>query len=194
LAGDKPQELFARTKGIVEYLLASFNLPFEWRNHEVKLPWSNDILSADLYVFDKLLGSLALLDQRIAKNVGLKREVVVAELSMFKLSRYVDEDHVKKYFEESKYPALVRDLAFVIPEKILYSELRNEIVGFSELIAEAKVFDVYQGDQLGVGLKSLAFHIKYQAERTLTSEEVDAIQAELLRYLGEKFEAKLRDF
>lgn len=194
LAGDKPQELFAKAKGIVEYLLEQLNLSFEWRSHDVALPWANASLSADLYVYDKLLGSINLLDARVAKNIGIKKEVVIGELSLIKLTQFSNERRVRKFVEDSKYPAVIRDLAFVIPEKILYSSLRAEIVKFNDLIAEAELFDVYQGNQLGGGLKSLAFHVKYQAERTLKGEEVDAIQEQLLKHLEGKFEAKLRDF
>lgn len=194
LAGDKPQELFAKAKGIIEYLLENLNLNFEWRNHELKLPWASNVLAADLYAFDKILGTLAILDQRIAKNAGLKREIAVLEVSLAKLVRFNDEDNVRKYEEEAKFPGVVRDLAFVIPEKILYSELRGEMLKFDGLIKEVEVFDVYQGDQLGENLKSLAFHVIYQDNRTLTGEEVDMLQAQLLKHLAEKFGAKLRDF
>lgn len=194
LAGDKPQELFARAKGIVEYLLQNLNMSYEWRNHEVRLPWASGVLAADLYAYDKMLGHLVIVDQRIAKNAGLKKEVAVLEISMAKLARFNDESRVRKYEEEARFPSVVRDLAFVIPEKILYSELRSEILKFDTLIKEAEVFDVYQGDQLGENLKSLAFHVEYQADRTLTGDEVDALQAKLLKHLGGKFGAKLRDF
>jgi phenylalanyl-tRNA synthetase beta chain len=194
MAGDKPQELFAKAKGVVEYLLYGMNMNYEWRNHEVRLPWASTVLAADLYSYDKLLGTLAIVDQRIAKSAGLKREAAVLEISLDKLIRLNDEGNVRKYEEEAKFPSVVRDLAFVLPEKILYSELRGEMLKFDHLIKEAEVFDVYQGDQLGEGLKSLAFHVVYQADRTLTGDEVENLQKSLLKHLAEKFDAKLRDF
>lgn len=184
---------FDRAKGVVEYLMENLNLSYEWRKHEVVLPWASEQLAADLYVYGKLLGSIALVDQRVAKSLGVKREVSIAEISFPKLYRFVDQK-VNRFEEGSKFPAMVRDLAFVLPEKVLYSELRNSILQFDQLINEAELFDVYQGDKLGSGLKSLAFHVRYQADRTLASEEVDELQAKLLVFLGEKFEARLRDF
>ncbi len=151
------------------------------------MPWANEILAADFYAYDKLIGNIAIVDQKIARNLGLKREVAVMEISLAKLLWFVDSNRVRKYEEEARFPAVVRDLAFVIPEKILYSELRNEILKFHNLIKEVEVFDVYQGDQLGDGLKSLAFHVKYQDDRTLTGDEIDNLQTELMKYLGEKF-------
>ena len=56
------------------------------------------------------------------------------------------------------------------------------------------MFDVYEGDKLGQNKKSLAFHITYQADRTLTAEEVDELQSGLVKALEKKFDAKIRDF
>jgi phenylalanyl-tRNA synthetase beta chain len=89
----------------------------------------------------------------------------------------------------------MRDLAFVVENKILYNDLKKEISGFNPLIKTVELFDVYIGNKLAGGKKSLAFHINYQAEeRTLTAAEVDKIQSDLVACLEEKFEAKLRDF
>ena len=58
-----------------------------------------------------------------------------------------------------------------------------------------ELFDVYSGNKLQEGEKSLAFHLSYQAgDRTLTSVEVDNIQSKLVEYLADKFESRLRDF
>lgn len=194
IASDDAITSFDRAKGDIEFLLENLHLPYEWRKNEIVLPWANEQLAADLYVYGKLLGSIGLVDQRVAKSLGLKREVSVAEISFVKLIKFVDQTKVGHFEEGSRFPAVTRDLAFVIPEKVLYSELRSSILQFDELINETELFDVYQGDKLGGGLKSLAFHVRYQAERTLASEEVDELQTRLLVYLGEKFEAKLRDF
>ena len=67
-------------------------------------------------------------------------------------------------------------------------------MGFNEYVKQVDLFDVYAGDKLGKGKKSLAFHIVYQADKTLTSEEVDKLQAELIKRLEKRFEAKIRDF
>ena len=55
----------------------------------------------------------------------------------------------------------------------------------SRLVAEARVFDVYRGEQLPAGKKSIAFAIRYQApDRTLTSEDANREQARILQRLG----------
>ena len=63
----------------------------------------------------------------------------------------------------------------------------------SPLVAEARVFDVYQGEQLPQGKKSVALSIRYQAaDRTLTSDDANAEQAKLLERLKREFAAELR--
>ncbi|MEI8360828.1 MAG: phenylalanine--tRNA ligase subunit beta [bacterium] len=194
IADDDAATSFNKAKGAIEYLMNYFQLPYEWRKNEITLTWGSEVLAADLYVFDKNLGSISLVDQRVARSLGIKREISVAEISFVSLFKFVNQAKVKIFTEESKYPAVIRDLAFVVPEKVLYTELKMGILTFDEVINEVDLFDVYQGDKLADGLKSLAFHIKYQSDKTLLSEEVDELQKKLLNFLYEKFEAKIRDF
>jgi len=106
----------------------------------------------------------------------------------------VSGQEVKKYKELDKYPPVVRDLAFVVNEKVLYNDIRNEIINFHEYVKEVELFDVFQGDTIGKGNKNLAFHIIYQTNRTMTAKEVDDLQASLIQRMEEKFEAKIRNF
>jgi phenylalanyl-tRNA synthetase beta chain len=63
------------------------------------------------------------------------------------------------------------------------------------LIKEIKLFDVYQGDELGQGKKNLAFHVIYQSpDRTLTAEEAEKEQEKLTKTLEKKFSAQIRNF
>ncbi len=82
----------------------------------------------------------------------------------------------------------------MVDANILYNDIRNEIVNFSQMVKEVELFDVYEGGKLGAGKKSLAFHIVYQADRTLTSKEVDKMQEVLISKLEKKFGAKIRNF
>jgi phenylalanyl-tRNA synthetase beta chain len=61
------------------------------------------------------------------------------------------------------------------------------------LLAGVRLFDVYQGEQVGPGKKSLAYGLTYQADdRTLTDKEVAKLQARIVRSLEEKLGARLR--
>lgn len=194
LAGEDERDLFSSLKGITENLLSSLNLPAVFKIAESAPAWADRQARAEIKAVDDNLGFVALLDKNIAKAAGVKKIAVIAEISLKKLGDLLSRQPLKKYQEYAKYPPAVRDLAFVVPAEILYNEIREEIVAFSPLIKKAELFDVYEGEKLGKGKKNLAFHIIYQAEKTLTAEEVDKMQAGLINRLGEKFGAKVRDF
>jgi phenylalanyl-tRNA synthetase beta chain len=66
------------------------------------------------------------------------------------------------------------------------------IDGGGGLLAEVRVFDVYEGDQVPEGHKSVALGFVFQGERTLTDEEVDAEMARITEHLAERFGGRLR--
>ena len=89
----------------------------------------------------------------------------------------------------------MRDMAFVVDKKILYNNIREEILSVSKLIREVEVFDVYAGKELGAAQKNVAVHISFGSdEKTLTGEEVDSVQKEIAAALQKKLNAQLRDF
>lgn len=194
LASDGKDDLFRKAKGVIEYLLGSLYFEVEWLVDELKFNWADKSEIVDIGIMGKIIGSVAKVDGRIARGVGLKKEVVIAELSLRQLLALQKKQQAKMFLEFEKFPPLVRDLAFVINENILYSDIRTAIINFNELIKKVELFDVFQGGKLGEGNKSLAFHVIYQADRTLTTAEVDEVQERLLKKLEEKFEAKIRNF
>ncbi|MDD4272022.1 MAG: phenylalanine--tRNA ligase subunit beta, partial [Patescibacteria group bacterium] len=191
LAGDAPDDLFRKLKGVIEFLLKSLNLEatFEFEATEY-----NKFASAKIMAEGNDIGRVAELEKNVRQNFGIKKLTAIAEISLPKLLNLVKNSPVKQYVEPPKYPAVSRDLAFVVNEKVLYNNIVKEIKNFNDLIRQVDLFDVYQAGKLGDGKKSLAFHIIYQADKTLTSEEVDEIQGGLVKHLKKKFEAKVRDF
>jgi phenylalanyl-tRNA synthetase beta chain len=89
------------------------------------------------------------------------------------------------YEDVTTYPAVHQDLAVVVPDAVTAIAVRDAVLeGGGELLHAARVFDLYEGEQLGAGRKSLALRLEFRAaDRTLTDEEVaglrDAIKAEL---------------
>lgn len=155
--------------------------------------WANSSYCAQISFRGEILGVVALVSKEAAVNLNLKKEAAFAELnfdSLAKLARVA----TPLYREPARYPSLVRDLAFVVDEKILYNEIKSEIENFDNLIEEVELFDAYSGNKLESGFKSLAFHLSFRAEdHTLQTEEVEALIAKLLNYLQNRFDAKLRD-
>ena len=196
LTGD--DDLLGRLKGIIDSLfknLLNKQVEAEFLVLEDAPAWADKNSSAKVLLFGQELGTIALLSAESKDNINLKKEVALAELNFNKLVELVLDQAPFRFMEAPKYPPIIRDLAFVVNEKILYNDLRKEILNFNPLIKTVELFDVYVGNKLAADEKSLAFHINYLSdERTLKSEEIDNLQNDLITHLAEVFEAKLRDF
>jgi len=94
----------------------------------------------------------------------------------------------------SKYPPVVRDVALVVPAAVPAQALLDAISAEKPtIVRQVRVFDLYQGNPLPKGSKSLAFRVVMQhTERTLTDAEADAARDALVALLGRKFSATLR--
>ncbi len=196
LAGDS-DEIFSKLKGIINnllQLLIDFNVETEFSLTEELPGWADKNSSAQVSVLNKNIGFITLLNKEVINNVNLKKIVAVAEINFNALAEILLSLASTIYQEPRKYPTVVRDLAFVINEKILYNEFKKELIEFNPLIRSAELFDVYSGNNLASDEKSLAFHLNFQSEeKTLTTEEVDSVVTALIQRLNEKFEAKLRN-
>jgi len=192
------EDLFSRLKGVIDSLLKNTlgqEIEVEFLALEDLPGWAAKSMTAKVLVQGQELGVVGLLSREAAANMNLKLNVALAELNFNKLVELILNQPSFRFTETPKYPPVMRDLAFVVENKILYNDLRKAIGRFNPLIRSVELFDVYIGNKLTGDQKSLAFHLSYQAgDRTLTAGEVDKIQTELVAYLENKFEAKLRDF
>jgi len=98
------------------------------------------------------------------------------------------------YRDVLTHPAVLQDIAVAVDEDVEVGALvdvARDAAG--ELLREARVFDVYRGDQVGSGRKSVALHLSFQSpERTLTDEEASAARERIVTALVEQFGAELR--
>jgi phenylalanyl-tRNA synthetase beta chain len=91
-----------------------------------------------------------------------------------------------------RFPRTIRDIAVVVDAAITNGQITDIIEGF-KLISEVILFDVYSGKQVAAGKKSLAYRLVYQsAEHTLTDEEVNKVQEQILARLTKELGATLR--
>jgi phenylalanyl-tRNA synthetase beta chain len=116
----------------------------------------------------------------------------VFELDLGRLLREARE--TVRYTDVVSFPAVRQDLAFAVPEEVPAAELAaaaREAAGPE--LREMRPFDVYRGEQVGEGRKSIAFAVSFQSEeRTLTDEDAAALRERVVRALKERFGAELR--
>jgi phenylalanyl-tRNA synthetase beta chain len=98
------------------------------------------------------------------------------------------------FAEVPRFPGVTRDLAVVVDEDVPAIAVEQIIARASQpVVEEVKLFDLYRGDQIPEGKKSLAYSIRYRAsDRTLTDEEVNQHQEAIIKALKEEVKATLR--
>ena len=97
------------------------------------------------------------------------------------------------YKQLPKYPALERDFCFVLRESVSSSAIAQEILSLSPLVEDVTPFDVYRGEKLGPGLRSIAFSVRLRsAERTLVDKEGEDMCRNIVATMEKKFNATLR--
>ena len=92
------------------------------------------------------------------------------------------------------YPAVREDIAVTVDEGVEVGALVDAVrEAAGPILREARVFDVYRGEQVGEGRKSVAIHLSFQSpERTLTDEEAAEARDRIVAALNERFGAELR--
>lgn len=129
------------------------------------------------------IGLIGQIHPIVAKNYELCENVLVAKLDIVKMFELAE--HKKVYKPVSKYPAVLRDLAFVCEKKVpigfIESVIKNELKG---IIEEIKLLSVYEGKQIPAGEKSVAFSLKLRStEKTLDDEYIDKVIIKVLKEL-----------
>jgi phenylalanyl-tRNA synthetase beta chain len=90
-------------------------------------------------------------------------------------------------------PAVSRDLAVVVEASVPVGDMLSSIESLrSPILAETRVFDVYEGPQVPKGYKSVALSFTFQGERTLTDEDVNAEVGRISAVLQERFGGRIR--
>jgi phenylalanyl-tRNA synthetase beta chain len=97
------------------------------------------------------------------------------------------------YEDVITYPPLKQDLAFAVPEEVLATDLVEAARAAVPELRSMEPFDVYRGEQVGEGRKSIAFRVEFRSpERTLTDEEAAGLREKIVAALRERFGAELR--
>jgi phenylalanyl-tRNA synthetase beta chain len=91
------------------------------------------------------------------------------------------------------YPPVLEDLAVIVDQGVPAEQVESVIrAAGGKTLTGLRLFDVFSGEQVGAGKKSLAYSLTYQADRTLTDEEVRQIRQRIVRRLEQELGAKLR--
>jgi phenylalanyl-tRNA synthetase beta chain len=187
------KDIFYRLKGAIDSLLNKLGITDQWYDDFKATPkWTDEIFwqksgAAEVKVGDEEIGFLGEINSEILNKLNIRGAVVAFNLNFEMILRLAREEVI--YQPPSLYPAAVRDLAVLVNLGDRVVDVLNVIdqVG-GDLVRDVDLFDMYEGEEIPDGKKSLAFHIIYQsAEKTLTDEEVDKIQKKIIRALEKRW-------
>jgi phenylalanyl-tRNA synthetase beta chain len=139
------------------------------------------------------LGVIGKMSATVLNELDIKQPVYLAELEaerLLSISRPVTE-----FVPLPLYPAAPRDLAIIVSQEVRAADLVNTIRETAGKPAESvQIFDLYTGQQIEEGKKSIAISITYRSGiGSLSSEEVDALQQKVIDTLKREFDAEIRD-
>jgi phenylalanyl-tRNA synthetase beta chain len=184
---EEPIDFFV-AKGIVETVLSRLGLiaSFEASEDASLCPGR----SADVIIGNDKLGVVGELHPKVSEVFELSETAYLIEIDLDKLPSFTAT--LKKYQPIPRYPSTSRDIALLVDEQITYQQICAIIQNFS-LVNSVALFDLYVGEQVPAGKKSLAFRIGYQSSAyTLTDSEVDKVQEQILDKLQRDLGATLR--
>ena len=179
---------FFDAKGVLDELGERLGVAFEYEPHE-----EHGLLAgrcARVAVGGTAVGTLGEVHPDTLEAFGVEQPVALFELDLAAL--LVASPGRRSAEPVPRFPAVEQDVALVVDEGVPAGALQA-LIEQSRLVAEARVFDVYRGEQLPAGKKSIAFAIRYQApDRTLTSEDANREQARILQRLEREHGAEQR--
>lgn len=147
--------------------------------------------SAAIMLGDEEIGFIGQIHPSIAQKIGLNGKVFTCEVLIDKIS----QRDVANAKEISKFPANRRDLALIVAENVPSGDIIEACRAVAgEKLTNVNLFDVYQGQGIAEGQKSLAISLTIQDnEKTLEEEEINAVISVVLTELKRRFNAYLRD-
>ncbi len=142
---------------------------------------------------DVSIGFLGEIHPTVGKTYGMKKPMLIGEINLDKVIEHVTDE--KQYEPLPKYPAVDRDLAIVVSQDVLVAEIESIVKDIGkDLLESFKVFDIYEGDQIEEGKKSIAFSLVFRRQdRTLKEEEIQEIVSKIRGALEEKLNASVRE-
>ncbi|MDH5695421.1 MAG: phenylalanine--tRNA ligase subunit beta [Dehalococcoidia bacterium] len=185
--GDELLDFF-EAKGIVEGLLSRLGVEasFEQCSDESLHP-SKQVAIA---IGNNRLGVIGELHSKVLDAFEISGAAYLFEINLTSLLPYTISHKV--FQPIPRFPSIVRDIALMVDTGVTYRQVEDIIKGFP-LVSQVSIFDVYAGGQVLSGKKSLAYRITFQSpSHTLTDEEVNKVQRQILNKLSRQLGATLR--
>ncbi len=185
-------EDFFTLKGVVEELLEQLHINNASFTAVKDNPTYHPGRAAKVTANGTELGIIGQIHPSVSKKYGIDVPCYAAELSFDALKAAIDYDI--KYSPLPKFPAVTRDIAMLVDRETPVAEIEAVIRrSAGKLLEDIKLFDVYEGEQIPEGKKSVAYSAVFRAaDRSLTGDEVQEVFDKVLKNLASELDAQLR--
>jgi phenylalanyl-tRNA synthetase beta chain len=190
--GAARQSDFYDGKAIAEAVLERLGITGVLPERAADIPYLHPGKSGALKAGDTVLITAGELHPAVRAKLELKRNVVVVAGEFDALAPHLD--NLSKCRDIPVFPGIARDLALVADRDMPAAQIEDVIAKRAKsLLAGMRLFDVYEGEKIPEGKRSLAYELRFSVpERTLTDEEVNQLQAKILADLKAKLGVELR--
>ena len=189
-------EDFYTVKGSLESLGSAFGLTFTVERAQ-DIPYLHPGIAAWLLCEGDRIGSFGKLANEVTAELKLHKDskanhrIFLGEIDYGKMMSHAAAAF--RYRPISVFPPVIRDLALTVTEETTCGDLMTEIARACPRVSDVELFDIYRGEQIGEGKKSMAFKIRFEPEdKALTPEDVDRFVKKILGNLKFKLGAEIR--
>lgn len=189
--GERKTVDFFVAKGVLEELFDLFGVSEQITFKNAKVDGFHPGRTASISLNGTVIGVVGQIHPSAQKDLDLN-ETYAFELDLASVLNY--ENEALAYQMLPRYPSITRDIALVVARDVAAGEVLGVIKeAGGSLLKEAYLFDLYQGEHMEAGKKSIAFSLKYfDPERTLTDEEVTKAHEKVLQAVKDSYNAELR--
>lgn len=184
------EEALLGIKGVLEYMMKKTGRVITFSRDGLDARW-HETRSVSITIDGETVGILGQVSHEVQEAFGLDVPVIAASLNISNVIREMID--YKQYIPASDFPSVERDVAVMLDRSVEFSSVKNALKEIDQLVREVILTDVYTGEGIEEGKKSVTFRITLQSDsRTLESDEVEKIMTNVQNVLSEKFNGTIR--
>ncbi len=190
--GEKQKGMnFYSLSGILQSMFAELGI-HEYTIEETEDKRFHPGVCGKIMVGNEKIGLIGQINPNITENLKLPQNIYAMEIEWRKTTAFVNL--TRKFTPLPRYPSVIRDIAILAKDELPSSKIVDVIQETGKgLIEDIQLFDLYQGEQVAEGYKSLAYSIIYRSlDRTLTENEVGMVHEKIVKLLGERLGVGVR--
>ncbi|MFR3183248.1 MAG: phenylalanine--tRNA ligase subunit beta [Clostridia bacterium] len=183
---------FYTVKGLIENVLETSSI----NRYDIVRETENESYHtgrcANIKVGIDVIATIGEVHLEVLDNYGIEKRAYLAEVNLSKVTKYSKVN--KKYVEVPKFPAVERDIAIIVDEKVEVGQIEKIIIKKAKkLLEKMQLFDIYRNEKLGDNKKSVAYSLIFRDKnRTLSDEEINVVMENIIGELQKTLNAELR--